>query len=215
MADWYRRKTWTKIDEEEFFIKLNRARVSSRAQYLKVQAIELVETKRTDLLLVAETLLNRVLTEYPNDRIEISPVLNTLGHIYKLRGVTETALDLYKQSLDYEKVFPNVITTSYLDFSELVVKMNKSDLYEFTRDLIEERLAEVLFPVAKYKICSVLSIIYAKDGDTEKAKHYGDLSIQYQSVSRSGLRYHRYLGLVSKSDAWLSDLVKQNLKIIK
>ena len=45
MADWYRRKTWTKTDEEEYFAKLGRARKDGRAQYLRVQAIELIETK--------------------------------------------------------------------------------------------------------------------------------------------------------------------------
>ena len=45
MAEWYRRKSWTKTDEEEFFAKLARARKDGRAQYLKIQAIELVETE--------------------------------------------------------------------------------------------------------------------------------------------------------------------------
>ena len=52
MADWFRRKAWTKTDEEEFFTKLNRARKDGRAQYLKIQAIELVQTKDKELLKV-------------------------------------------------------------------------------------------------------------------------------------------------------------------
>jgi hypothetical protein len=47
MKDWYRRKTSTKVDEEEFFTKLGRARKDGRAQYLNIQAIELVETRTT------------------------------------------------------------------------------------------------------------------------------------------------------------------------
>lgn len=57
MTDWYRRKTWTKRDEEEYFNKLGRARKEGRAQYLRVQAMELVETKEKNLLSVAEILL--------------------------------------------------------------------------------------------------------------------------------------------------------------
>ena len=60
--DWYRRKTWTSTDKEEFFTKLGRARKDGRAQYLKIQAIELVETKNKKLLEVAEMLLNKMLT---------------------------------------------------------------------------------------------------------------------------------------------------------
>ena len=59
MADWYRCKTWSKTDEENFFIKLNRAKKDNRAQYLKIQAVELVETKDLKLLDFAETLLQK------------------------------------------------------------------------------------------------------------------------------------------------------------
>ena len=45
MTDWYRRKTWTKRDEKEFFGKLGRATKDNRAQYLRVQARELIETE--------------------------------------------------------------------------------------------------------------------------------------------------------------------------
>ena len=38
--DWYRRKSWTKSDQEEFFAKLKKAKKHKRAQYLKIQAIE-------------------------------------------------------------------------------------------------------------------------------------------------------------------------------
>jgi hypothetical protein len=43
MSDWYRQKTWSKSQEEYFFQKLGRARKDGRAQYLKVQAIELID----------------------------------------------------------------------------------------------------------------------------------------------------------------------------
>ena len=41
-------------DETDFFAKLKRARLEGRAQYLKIQSIELVETKDEYLLEVAE-----------------------------------------------------------------------------------------------------------------------------------------------------------------
>jgi len=85
MAEWYRRKTWTKIDEEEYFAKLGRARKNGRGQYLQIQAIELIETKDKYLLSVAERLLNRILTDYPENRSQKSQTYNSLGEIYALR----------------------------------------------------------------------------------------------------------------------------------
>lgn len=59
MKDWFRRKSWTNTDEEEFFAGLKRVRNDEHAQYLKIQAIELVETRDNELLDVAEVLLNK------------------------------------------------------------------------------------------------------------------------------------------------------------
>src|SRR4051812_16207676 len=122
MTDWYRRKRWQKTDEQEFFLKLARARKDGRAQYLKIQAIELVATKDIALLEVAETLLNQMLTEYPDDNFNKASALHTLGDIYKLKKDYKQAIDYYKQALDFEKIYPKVQTQAYLDYSELIVK---------------------------------------------------------------------------------------------
>jgi len=210
MIDWYRRKTWTNRDEEEFFAKLKRARVGGRAQYLRVQAIELVETKQKELLAVAESLLNTILTEYPEARIEKSPALNALGEIYKLRNDYEKALDYYSRSLDFEKVFPNVITSSYLDFAELIIKTSRKDLYETAETLLEKKLKNELLPVTKYKMCAILSIINRGKGNLDKAEHYHDLAEQNANVQTSGLRYHKHLGIVLKRDSWLDRMMGGN-----
>lgn len=206
MKDWFRRKTWTNTDEEEFFAKLKRARNDGRAQYLKIQAIELVETRKDELLDVAEVLLNKVLAEYPEDKSQKSSVLQTLGDIYKLRGNYEKALDYYGQSLDFEKIYPRVITSSYLDFSELVVKTANRSLYETTEALLESKLEDQFFPVVKYKMYSILSIINHENGNLEKAKHYSDLAEKNANAETSGLRYHKFLGVVTERDSWLDKL---------
>lgn len=50
MADWFRKKPWTKNDEEEFFDKFERVSKDGRAQYLKIQAIKLVQIKDRELI---------------------------------------------------------------------------------------------------------------------------------------------------------------------
>lgn len=206
MKDWFRRKTWKNTDEEEFFAKLKRAKNDGRAQYLKIQAIELVETRKNELLDVAGGGVNKVLVEYPENRFEKSQVLHTLGDIYKLRGNYEKALDYYGQSLDFEKVFPRVITSSYLDFSELVVKTANKRLYETTEALLESKVEEQLFPVTKYKMYLILSIINHENGNFEKVKHYSDLAEKNANAETSGLRYHKLLGIVTERDSWLGKL---------
>jgi hypothetical protein len=159
MAEWYRRKAWTKADEEEFFKKLGRARKDGRAQYLKIQAIELVATKETQLLKVAESLLMKILQEFPDDNFNKSSVLHTLGDICKLNNNLEGALNYYKQSIDFEEVYPNVETESYLDYSELIVKIGNTNQYEFVENILLEKIPGLIFPVTKYKAYSILAVI--------------------------------------------------------
>ena len=209
MADWYRRKTWTKIDEQEFLAKLARARKDGRAQYLKIQAIELVETEDKNLLKVAEALLNKMLTEYPDNNFEKGSALHTLGDIYKLKGNYQLAMDFYKQAIDFETIYPNVITQAYLDYSELVIKTGKENLFDELEKLLSDRYSELTFPIEKYKVNSILSIINANKDRQEQAQKYADLAEQFATAETSGFKYHKYLGIVKERDTWLDKLVRK------
>jgi tetratricopeptide (TPR) repeat protein len=211
MTDWYRRKTWTKTDEEEYFAKLGRARKDGRAQYLRVQAIELIETKDKNLLSVAETLLNKILTDYPDNRIEKSQTYNSLGEIYKLREDNETALKHFQKSLDYEKEFPNVITTAYLNFSETVVRAEKTELYDKVECLLTEKINEdsLKFPIQNYIMYSVMTVISEFKGDDVQAKIYADLADRNATTQTNSLwnPQKKKIGIVKDRIKWLDKLV--------
>jgi tetratricopeptide (TPR) repeat protein len=213
MTDWYRRKTWTKTGEEEYFAKLGRARKDSRPQYLRVQAIELIETKDEHLLQVAERLLHKLLTDYPNERIEKSQAYKSLGDIYKLQDDFEKALDYFKRSIDFEKEFPNVRTSSYLGYSEVVIRANKTELFDYVESLLTAEINSdtLKFPFQNYIIYSVLSIINDFKGNNELSKHYSDLAEKYATANSNGLwnPQKKKLGLVGKRLNWLDKLVRR------
>lgn len=208
MTDWYRRKTWTEIDEEEFFAKLGRARKDGRAQYLKIQAIELVYTNDKKLLAVAETLLNKILTEYPNDNFNKGSALHTLGNIYQQLDDYKIAIDYYKQALDFEQIYPNVKTLAYLDYSELIIKTNNVEKFDDVENILLERYSGLLFPVAKYKVNSILSIVNKYNNRQDKSKHYAELAEQNANAEISGLRYHKTLGVVTERENWLDKILE-------
>jgi tetratricopeptide (TPR) repeat protein len=211
MTDWYRRKTWTKTDEEEYFAKLGLARKDERAQYLRVQAIELIETKDKNLLSVAEKLLNNILTDYPDNRIEKSQTYNSLGEIYKLREDYETAMEYFKKSLDYEKEFPNVTTSAYLNFSETVVRAERTDLYDEVQNLLIEKInrGTLKFPIQNYIMYSVMTVISEYEGDLEQAKLYADLAEKNATTQTNSLwnPQKKKLGIVKDRIKWLDKLV--------
>lgn len=209
MADWYRHKNWSKSEEDFFFLKLARARKDSRPEYLKIQAIELIETERPQLLEVAEGLINKLFVEYPEDRFNRSSSLVALGNIYQLKGNFDKAIDYYKQALDFELVYPQVKTQAYSYFAELVVKTKKTEFYDFVEKTITERVNNALFPIEKYKGYSILSIIYSHRSDFEKATYFEALADQNANAETSGLRYHKHLGVVKERDSWVDKLTRR------
>lgn len=209
MTEWYRQKSWSKEEEDYFFNKLGRARKDGRAQYLKIQAIELVETKEEKLLEVAEFLLNQVLSEYSDDRFNRPGTLVTLGNIYQLRNNHDKAIDYYKQAIDFETIYPQVQTQAYLYFSELVVKYRKTELYEVAENVLMKKMQEALFSIEQYKGYSILSIINNQKHNKVQAKYFAALAEQNANKESSGLRYHKYLGIVKGRGSWLDKLVRK------
>ena len=212
MNDWYRKKTWTKDDEEHFLSKLARARKDGRAQYLKIQVIELIETKNLKLLDIAEMLIDKLLSEYPDNNFEKSSALLSLANIYELRGDVDKAIVFYQKTLDFEIIYPKVITNAFLDFSELVIKSKRTDLYNNVEEILMKRLPDQLFPINKYKAYAILSIISRYKQHDEQAFYFANLAEQYATEKTTGLRYHKDLGVVTQRTKWLDDLVKSNVQ---
>jgi len=208
-TEWYRKKTWTKTDEAEYFAKLGRARKDGRPEYLKIQAIEFVETKDPILLDVAELLIKKLFIDYPDDKFERSSCLETLGDIYKYRQQFDMAIEYYKNAIDFEKTYPQVLTQAYLEYSELVVKHKKQDQYNFVEKIVLKRVKGSIFPNEKYKAFSILSILSYYKGDNEKSAQYAELADKNASAETSGLTYHKYLGIVTERDNLLDKLVKR------
>ena len=204
------------MDEEEFFAKLGRARKDGRAQYLRIQACVLVSTKQKAQLTAAEMLLNKILTEYPENRVEKSLTLNLLGKIYIIRQDLEKALSYFKQSLDFEKEFPNVITTSYLGFSETVVQAGKTEFYDEVESLLTKRIMEdrLKFPFENYIMYSVLSVISNFKGHSDKGKHYFELAEENAAAQTNTLwnPQKRKIGIAKERKKWLDRLVKKGMK---
>ena len=62
---------------------------------------------------------------------------------------TRQALEYFQKSLDFEKEFPNVITSAYLNFSETVIRAEKTELYDKVENLLTEIISKdtLKFPI--------------------------------------------------------------------
>ena len=165
---------------------------------------------------IAESLLLKLLEEYPDVRTEKSLAYNLLGEIYLFRSDIDSAIEYLKKSIAFEKEFPNVKTSSYLDYSELIIKNRKTEHYQYVKELIGSRIDSVIFPVEKYKLASILSIIYKSENNLELAKKYAEIAEENAKQETSGLSHYRkkHLGIVKERTEWLDNRVKENKKTV-
>lgn len=218
-TEWYRCESWTKAEEEHFFAKLGRARKDGRAQYLRIQAHHLVESRDVRLLEAAESLLNKILTDFPDNRVEKSMTLNQLGSIYRIRGNNDRALHYFKQAVDFEKEFPNVISGAHLSFAEIVIEDDRTEFYDEVEEILVTEMEKggFYFPSQRYIGSSVLSVIFASKSDADKAKYYADLA-EINAAATTNTLWNprkRNLGLVEARKDWLDKRVREGLRLAR
>jgi tetratricopeptide (TPR) repeat protein len=92
-AEWFRDPSWGGKARDRFEIRLNRARVGNRPQYLRIKALALRGAGELD---GAKELLNRVLSDYP-ESLDCGICLELLGDIAREEGSVETAERNYRE----------------------------------------------------------------------------------------------------------------------
>ena len=122
-------------------------------------------------------------------------------------------MEYFRKSLDFEKGFPNVITTAYLNFSETVVQANKTEFYDEVENILAEKIKKdtLKFPIQNYIMYSVLSVISDFKGDTNKAKYYSDLA-EKKATTKTNARWNpqkKSSGTVKERKSWLDKLVNR------
>jgi tetratricopeptide (TPR) repeat protein len=207
--DWYRKVMWTKEDEEKFFLKLKRAQKYHRPQYLRIQAVTLYDTNNNELLDVALNLLKKYFDEYPDDKFDKSAAYTLTGDIYYKKEKYDTALENYENAIKFEEQYPNIETDAYIRYSELVIELNKVELFENVGALLLKRIKIMDFPKYKYATSAILSIISKRNNDLEKANYYKKLAEEAANAESSDFRWHKKLGLVKNRNKLLDKLMKE------
>jgi hypothetical protein len=97
--DWFRSSVWNEQVAAAFEERLRRARQSSRAQYLRIQATHLLESTDSATREAGHRLLHRVVSEYPDDEIEVKGAWEQLAASLMQDGRIEEAEHAFRRTL--------------------------------------------------------------------------------------------------------------------
>ncbi len=186
--DWYRRTTWTKKDEEEFFLKLKRAR--NKCQYLRIQADYLVK-KHPDAAL-------ELLDQYQSmctDETDVAAAHVTRAEALLSLDRLNEALNAYRAAIQCEEEFPNFQTGADLELSFLIATRGLAECYDEAATLLA-KYPDPAFPIEEFKLHASLSLIANETGDHEAASKHSKAALRAADKEHSGIAYHAKLGLV-------------------
>jgi predicted RNA polymerase sigma factor len=118
MADnWFRRKKWTPTDRDAFFARLRRSRSTfHKAQYLRIQAVELKVTGSPEGTAAALELAEVLLRDYP-DPSELAHAHFIRAECLQARADVQGAVGAYRKAIQAQRTQPNVRTTVHQAFA--------------------------------------------------------------------------------------------------
>jgi tetratricopeptide (TPR) repeat protein len=197
--DWFRRKTWTPKDREEFFVRLRRSRGAfNKAQYARIQAYELLTTRTREAYTAALELLDMILAEWRDDA-QLASVYHHRAECFLGLGDVAGAVDAYRQVFETQRVCKSELTRAHLDFGWLVVTAPLPDLHDEALAVLGE-FGDEIFPVDRYRASAIRALILGARGQREQARGYARIALQEAAARHSGFRYHATLGLVDSPD---------------
>jgi tetratricopeptide (TPR) repeat protein len=199
LDDWFRRKTWTAKDREDFFARLQRSRGAfHKAQYARIQAYELLTTRTPEAYSAALELLDMILANW-GEEAQLASVYHHRAECFAGLGDLPRAIEAYQQVFRRQRTRKSELTMAHLDFGWLVATTPLPEYYDEALALLSE-FTHNNFPVDQYRASAIHALIFDTRGQREQAHRYASVALQSAAARHSGFRYHAKLGLVKSPD---------------
>lgn len=196
---WFRNEEWNSDIAEAFQQRLAKAR--KKAQYLRIQALYLVDCHPEAALDLLEQYFET------GDVFDANQAYLQKGHALSNLGDLEGAVAAYEAALARERVPPSIKTQAYLDYPALVVSGGLDHLIERALRILEDHEDRPVFPVERFRATGLRALLLERSGQSDAARIFARLALDAAAETQSGLSYHQDLGLVSTEDRDLLDQV--------
>ncbi len=214
MADdnWYRKKTWTIEDQSAFMSRLRKSRGAfHKAQYARIQALELQYVGTTETILASIQLLDMILAEWSSEA-QLAMIHNQYAECYLALSQYDHAIESFREVFNVQRKQYGYISNAHLDFGWLAISAPFPNLYTEVLDVIDE-FKQTTFPDTIYKDAAIRSIIYTERQDFKAAKVYAKLALSCAAITSPILPRLPKFGLVTKLDTGIQSQLQAILNL--
>jgi hypothetical protein len=190
MSDWFRNTTWSEAIEAEFLRRLSRAR-SQRDQYIVIQAITLARERPEVTLRLVDLYFSTRSTTWDDGR-----ALEAKAKALAMMEDFPSAAETYRSVLAREKIKPGYRGSAYVDYPFMVATKQLESEYECALAILEDRKANVAFPIGRFLWNAAYALILSAVGRPGEAREYASAAVDAAQEQSSEFCKHRGLGLV-------------------
>lgn len=179
MADWFRKRSWEADDQRDFEDRLARASADARPQYLRLQALELGESRPGDAL----TLLKRALDGWP-EHFETAATLGQCGDCLMALGDYEGAVEAYSLAVKRMRYHPGVQTQAWLSCVLAIAERGDRSRFRLAQQILREFGDRLDQPVVALRATAAGALIAQAEGRVEEAKAKAGTALEAAAVLR-------------------------------
>lgn len=206
---WFRHHTWTEADQSEFFTRLDKSRgASNKAQYARIQALELHQSGGAQYAGAALKLLDLILDSWKSEA-QIAAVQHQRADCLRDLGDSAGALAAYREVFAAQRVRPSWLTNAHLDFAWWIATTKLQDHYDEALGILTEFTHGQFFQAVIYKTEGARALILEARGNQQAAAVHARSALAAASVERTEFRYHPTVGLVRVQDQAAHDALSR------
>ncbi len=211
--DWFRSPAWHEAAEQDFRLRLARARPHNRIQYRRIKAVALLETGDPAKVAAGRRLLIEVVDSPDAPDFEKVMAHSILGQQALRDGRLDEAEANLREALRISGQTGS--GTSGLEeawLAQVALARGEGDALREARALLEQRATDPpLFLSARFEICRTAARVALALKDNAAAASWAKAALALADADHSGLANHQTLGLVNldpRTREWLNHLAE-------
>jgi predicted negative regulator of RcsB-dependent stress response len=207
--DWFRSETWNESTRTAFETRLTRSRTAfHRAQYLRIQGLTLTETNKRREVNAGRALLERVITEYPDDVLEVAGAHSALADSFVQTNQLREAVEHLRACLALESG-RNFQHRAELRLAEVMLAQHATDtsLGEVA-ELLDEAAGEAFFHSEAWRIAVARARLCARRKDPAGAAAHAHHALALLADNSPQFARHPDVGLIKTNRKTIKEMEK-------